>query len=280
MALYVSKDKLETQEVTLSGLLRLCEDCKLFCLQKTERVIDNRSRAPRGWEKEYLDVATQRRSEDYDTCFDACNLLNRSCPAVSRVEQYDLHQEQSEALRNNHTAASPTKPQEVAKPAKRGWFGFGKSSGEEPVKPIDVAQLPSAQEVARCENAAERFAKILFAIAHKPSKVHFDAINPKTGEKMEGDKTAVVQAPEPVSGKVHPNEPSPPPGRNEGKRADSKALNDEILRRWSTSRRERRNMEELGVIRTNEETQQIKQELQKQKSMELSSGTMPKWEKE
>lgn len=253
MPLLVTRDRLDSNHVTLSGIVTLCKDCVSYCLEKTERVMANKSRAPRGWEKEYLEIAEARRTEDSRLCVDACQLLPRSCPSVERLIAHEKYEDEravylQEKKKNPRTRMLP---------------------------PVAPEELPSVYEMSRCENAAERFSKVLFAISHKPSKVHFDSVNPKTGEKMEDDTDV-----------IDPALAAATAGASTAKKStntmDKNAINDEILKRWSTSRRERMNMEELGVIRTGEETQKLKEEMMKKKAQEekdklMGSGTLPKW---
>jgi CelD/BcsL family acetyltransferase involved in cellulose biosynthesis len=172
--------------------------------------------------------------------------------------------------------------------------------------PVAPLVAPTSQELTRCGNAAERFSRVLFAIAQKPSKIHFDNVNPKTGAKMAeiqelveeldgvaNPSAAAAVAATNVSKEVAAATASSPAGK---KPLDKQTAHNEILKRWSTSRRERTNMEELGVIHTHEDTQKLKQELQLKEAQEQrqrllgansgsgssresgdSSGTVPKW---
>lgn len=254
MPLIVSKDSLESRPTTLTGLVELCQNCVAYCAERTERYLANRSRAPRGWEAEYEAIAAERRKEDTEKCESACRLVQRGCPTVERLKAFDDNQE---SLRSRRSAPSSS------------------------VASMESSNLPTIQEMSRCEHAAERFASVLFAISQKPTKVHFESVNPKTGEVMKegadddasspggavGGDASKVAAAALAAGK---------------KPFDKAAIQDEILKRWSTSRRERINMEELGVIRTGEETMALKQQMAKEQQLAErkaaeESGTVPKW---
>lgn len=130
----------------------------------------------------------------------------------------------------------------------------------------------SVQALSRCENAAARFSKVLFAIAQKPSKVSFESVDPKTGKRMVGDLDALDKD----AGSSNPPETAEADRSATGKKQmDKQAIHDEILRRWSTSRRERSAMEELGVIQTEEGIQQKKQEIIRQQQQGAQQRTVP-----
>mmetsp|Transcript_70011 Transcript_70011/g.81633 ORF Transcript_70011/g.81633 Transcript_70011/m.81633 type:complete len:252 (+) Transcript_70011:50-805(+) len=251
MPLIVSRDSLESKQTTLVGLVELCQDCVSYCREKTERYLENRSRAPRGWETEYEAIAAERRKEDAEKCEAACRLVQRGCPTVEKLQAYDAYYESMRQSRSSTAAGVPP------------------------------PSLPTIQEVSRCEHAAERFASVLFAISQKPTKVHFDSVNPKTGEMMrEGADEEASSADGAVAGDASKVAAA---ARAAGKKPmDKAAIQDEILKRWSTSRRERINMEELGVIRTGEETMALKQQMARDQQMAdrktaEESGTVPKW---
>lgn len=274
MPLVVSNDNLAAKEITLSGIVELCKDCVRYCREKTERVVSNRSRAPKGWESEYQAVAESRRKEDMDTCVDACKIIPRSCPSVERLRLLEKTQET--------TAANASKTSTAGLLSR--WTGSDKKKDGAPhQQALDALDVPTIHELSRCEHAAERFVGILFAISQKPSKIHFDNVNPKTGEKMsDGDADTggsealnVAQQME-ANSKLQLSAPGKKPA------ADSKVVNEEIMRRWSAARRERLNMEGLGIIRSTEDAnalkQQITREEQQQKAAEAqASGTVPKW---
>lgn len=281
MPLHVSRDSYESKQVTLADLVDLCRDCTKYCFERTERLLSNRGHAPRGWEKEYAEVANERRSQDMDLCMSACTALPRSCPSVERLRAF-------EAL-DGTTPHPPTEAKQVEPKSSSGVLGLFRKSKSESAAPVVPLELPTTQELSRCGNAAEKFSRVLFAIAQKPSKVHFDNINPKTGEKAAEMDEVVAE----LAGVANASASTVKKEVAEAtasvkKPLDKKTAHDEILKRWSTSRRERTNMEELGVIQTHDDTQRLKQELQlketqaKQKadagqSQGASSGTVPKW---
>lgn len=127
------------REVTLSEMVALCQDCSKMCWEKTSRVVENVSRAPRGWEDVFKSVAEERRREDNEVCVKFCTLVKTSCPASSQVAAYEKVD---------------------FKKVKKGSYPAG---------------VPSIQEMTRCEHAVEKFTNVLFTLAHKPSKVSFGA---------------------------------------------------------------------------------------------------------
>ncbi|CUG91088.1 ribosomal P protein AGP2beta-1, putative [Bodo saltans] len=300
MPLHVSRDSYESKQVTLADLVELCKDCTKYCLEKTERLVSNRGHAPRGWEKEYEEVANERRSQDLELCTTACTAVPRSCPSVEQIRAFERGQ--------FHGATQPESKDTAGSQKSGGVLGlFRRNSKNEPIAPEPVVPLvaPTNQELGRCENAAERFSRVLFAIAQKPSKVHFDNVNPKTGVKMAEiqelvDEVDVVANPALAASKKDvKSEVAAATASSQivKKPLDKQTAHNEILKRWSTSRRERTNMEELGVIHTHDETQKLKQEMQLKEAQEQrerllgrsgkqdessqeqggSSGTVPKW---
>lgn len=147
MALQENRDSYEAKALSLSDFVVQCADCHQLCLEKTARVVENRSRAPRGWDSIFNSVAEERRSEDLDQCESRCRYLHTACPSRDKVLQYE------QVL----AAAAPQSRRRV---------------------PPDASLL---QEASRCEHAVETFSNALFVLAHKPSKVSFTTNDPKTG---------------------------------------------------------------------------------------------------
>jgi hypothetical protein len=160
MALQYNRDSFKTKALSLSEFVLQCTDCHKLCLEKTARVVENRSRAPRGWDSLFDSVAAERRSEDLDMCESRCQYMQTTCPASEKVHEYE------KVL----TAAA-----ERAKKVK-----------------TDPSLL---QEASRCEHAVEMFSNALFALAHKPSKVAFSTTkdlrtgNTKYDEAQDGAPT-------------------------------------------------------------------------------------------
>ncbi|KPA83542.1 putative ribosomal P protein AGP2beta-1 [Leptomonas pyrrhocoris] len=222
MALQDNKDSFETKALSLSEFVLQCADCHKLCLEKTARVVENRSRAPRGWDSLFDTVAAERRSEDLDMCESRCQYMRTTCPSGEKVLEY----ENVLATTSHH--------------AKK-------------VKP-DPAVL---QEASRCEHAVEMFSNVLFALAHKPSKVAFSTTrDPRSGAEKY-DKTH-DGAPTEAHRKVL-----------EG----AKNIDEEILRRWSKARNDRLQMEKQGILRSPEDTGPGAAP----STPPESSGTTPKW---
>lgn len=159
MALREHKDSYDFKVFSLSSFVAQCSNCQKLCLEKTERMIDNRSRAPRGWDTLFKAVAEERRNEDFDLCETKCLHLARVCPEAHVIESY-----------------------EKAVGAKQN--------------PALLAKEFSLQEMSRCENAADTFSKVLFSVTHKPSKVSFDqgkdqVASEKPGSPSDGAPTEV-----------------------------------------------------------------------------------------
>ena len=223
MPLIENRDTINASQVSLVDIVDMCLRCKALCDERTMRFVENRSRAPRGWESEYMRRAEQNKKQAFNMCVESCEQVSRSCPNSEEIHQYLEYHKQG-AAKN----------------------GDSKSR-------MDFDALPSAAEIMRCESVAERFARTLFAVAHLPTKVSFDAVNPKTGERLSEGAEKPEAQPE----------------------LSAKSANDEIMRRWSTSRKERINLEEHGVIRTEKEIQAQKEEYQKLEKEE--NGTRPRW---
>ncbi|RNF10795.1 ribosomal P protein AGP2beta-1 [Trypanosoma conorhini] len=227
MALQTRRDSYNTSEQTLSSLVTLCADCPKFCHERTERVVENRSRAPRGWEPQFTAVAEERRKEDCGLCESYCRRVASVCPTPTAIERF-------EALGYKEAAR--------------------RSAAED--------GLPTVQQMSRCENAVAEFSRVLFLLAHKPSKVAFEDVDPKTGANM-SEEGAGAGEPTEVHKKV----------------LRGGSIDDAILKRWSTARRGRAEMEELGVVRSAEETAMLKQERDRQSALESPNtrGTTPRW---
>ncbi|GET90988.1 ribosomal P protein AGP2beta-1, putative [Leishmania tarentolae] len=146
MALQENRDSYKLRSLSLSEFVLQCADCHQLCLDKTARIVENRSRAPRGWESLFNSVAEERRSEDMDLCESRCRYMQTTCPSQERVQQYE------QAL-----AAAFLKSKKGTPPA-----------------------ASVLQEASRCEHAVEVFSNVLFALAHKPSKVSFPTKDLKT----------------------------------------------------------------------------------------------------
>lgn len=156
MALQENRDSYKVKALSLSEFVQQCSDCHQLCLEKTVRVLDNRSRAPRGWEALFNSVAEERRSEDLDLCESRCRYMQTTCPSQDKVQQYE------QAL-----AAASLKPKKSTPPN------------------------PSVlQDASRCEHAVEVFSNVLFALAHKPSKVSFPTKDLKTGGNTDAESHA------------------------------------------------------------------------------------------
>ncbi|KAG5498877.1 hypothetical protein JKF63_03166 [Porcisia hertigi] len=196
MALQENKDSYEAQAFSLAEFVLRCSDCRGVCLQKTARILENGSRAPQGWESVYNSVAEERRLEDLDICESRCRYMQSICPSENKVRQYE------EALA---TASPTTKKRALPDPT-------------------------ILQEASRCQHAVELFSNILFALAHKPSKISFGVSDPrkavtKFDESQDG-------APTEAHRKVL-----------EG----AKNIDQEIMRRWTRSRQTPVNMKEEDI---------------------------------
>lgn len=140
MTLRTHSETLETKGLSLAEMVQFSTDCSSLCWDKTERVVENTSRAPRGWEYIFKSVAKERREEDYSKCTSVCALVQKACPEPSRIEKYE------------HLIAE-----------KRRFQGRQVPEG-----------VPTIQEISRCEHTVELFAQLLFSLAHKPTKVAFE----------------------------------------------------------------------------------------------------------
>ncbi|KAK7195415.1 ribosomal P protein AGP2beta-1 [Novymonas esmeraldas] len=147
MALQENKDSYAVKALSLSEFVLQCTDCHQLCLEKTARVVENRSRAPRGWDSVFHSVAEERRTEDLELCESRCRDVHSVCPSQDRVRQYE-----------QVLAAASLKA----------------AKGTPPSPPL-------LQDASRCEHAVEVFSNVLFALTHKPSKVSFAAKDPQTG---------------------------------------------------------------------------------------------------
>ncbi|KAG5472595.1 hypothetical protein LSCM1_04001 [Leishmania martiniquensis] len=147
MALQENKDSYEVKALSLSEFVLQCSYCHQLCLEKTARVVENSSRAPRGWESVFHSVAEERRSEDLGLCESRCKYMHDVCPSQAKVQKYE------EAL-----AAAAPKARKSTPPS-----------------------ASVLQEASRCEHAVEAFSSVLFALAHKPSKVSFPTKGPQEG---------------------------------------------------------------------------------------------------
>ncbi|CBZ29054.1 putative ribosomal P protein AGP2beta-1 [Leishmania mexicana MHOM/GT/2001/U1103] len=188
MTLQENRDSYKVKGLSLSQFVLQCSDCHQLCLEKTARIVENRSRAPRGWEALFNSVAEERRSEDLDLCESRCRYMQATCPSQDKVQQYE------QAL-----AAASLKPKKST--------------------PLNTSVL---QEASRCEHAVEVFSNVLFALAHKPSKVSFPTKDLKTGGTT--DAEAHGGAPTEAHRKVL-----------EG----AKSTDTDISRRWRKLRQER-----------------------------------------
>ncbi|RNC38102.1 ribosomal P protein AGP2beta-1 [Trypanosoma cruzi] len=225
MTLQTRRDKYDTSQLTLSSLVALCADCSSFFLERTARVLDNQSRAPKGWENQFAAVAKQRRQEDCELCERYCHRVSSVCPDSKDIEHFEA-------------------------------LGY-----KEVARRTSLDGLPTVQQMSRCENAVSEFSRVLFSLAHKPSKVAFEDVDPKSGLKKSEE-----------GGDGEPTE-------LHKKVLSGGSIDDAILQRWSTARKGRAEMEEMGVLRSAEETASLRQELGRQRSEEYikTRGTTPKW---
>ncbi|CCD12021.1 unnamed protein product [Trypanosoma congolense IL3000] len=225
MALQLNKDKYGTNEFNMSSLVALCSNCASLCLERTERAMENMSRAPRGWEAEYTAVARERQREDLTLCQSHCARVASVCPAPEALERF-------EAV--GHRTA-------VEKPVADG--------------------LPTLQQVSRCEHALMDFTQVLFSLAHKPSKIVFEKLNPKTGERLDDEVSG---------GAAAGSEKSVLSGRS---------FDETILNRWSSSKREHEEMEKLGIVRSPADAASLKRKLERQGEEQSTEkkGTTPRW---
>lgn len=138
MALQSNHDSHATKEVGVSDIAAMCNDCTTMCWEKTARIVNNVSRAPRGWEKLFKSVAEERRLEDQVVCEAFCERVRATCPVTDRIIAY----EKVDLRKIKKGAAYPE-------------------------------GVPSVQDMTRCEHAVEQFSNLLFTLAHKPSKVSF-----------------------------------------------------------------------------------------------------------
>ncbi|CBH12016.1 ribosomal P protein AGP2beta-1, putative [Trypanosoma brucei gambiense DAL972] len=220
MALQLNKDKYNTNELSMASLVALCSDCKRLCVEKTGRMVENMSRAPRGWEEEYTSAAEKRRGEDFELCHSRCLRVTSVCPSPTALEWFES-------------------------------LGYRRVAEMSPTDGI-----PTIQQVSRCEYALTDFTNVLFSLAHKPSKVMFDKVNPKTGERLDrevGGESSDIKKPVLGAG----------------------SIDEAILNRWSSPKRGRRDMEDLGLIRSPHDSTQFKRELERQ-DMKVG-GTTPRW---
>ncbi|KAG5498146.1 hypothetical protein GH5_02946 [Leishmania sp. Ghana 2012 LV757] len=153
MALQENKDSYEVKALSLTEFVLQCADCQRLCLEKTARVLENRSRAPRGWESVFDAVAEERRTEDFRLCESRCRIMHTACPSRDKVRQYE------EVL-----AAAAQKDRKGTPP-----------------------NASVLQEASRCEHAVETMSSVLFTLAHKPSKVSFPTKDLKAQDTKYGE---------------------------------------------------------------------------------------------
>eukprot|EP00758_Cryptobia_borreli_P003928 Tbor_TRINITY_DN4069_c0_g1::TRINITY_DN4069_c0_g1_i1::g.11763::m.11763 len=171
-----NKDSYELKEVTVGDLVEMCVDCNSTCQRRTSRVVDNSSRPPRGWEKEYENVANNNQKVEFEKCMTACQAVSRWCPKPSYVRTY-----------------MGEEPKTVEKPSgsKRPWWklGFGgsgdKASSSSHNNIDSSSNVVTESEMGICINKVEDFTKMLFLLAHKPTKVMFQTYDPKTGNAFD-----------------------------------------------------------------------------------------------
>ncbi|CAD2213683.1 ribosomal P protein AGP2beta-1 [Angomonas deanei] len=268
MALQSHKDSFRLKELSLGDMVGLTDDCTQLCRGRTERIVENRSRAPRGWEKVFYNVAAERRDEEFATCLEKCQHVQRSCPESTKLKEAEIAFEEH----------PPTKK-------SGGWFSFGSkkdttSNATLPASHVNSAYAAfSLMQMSRCEHALEDFSAELFTIAHKPSKVSFQGKDPATGEVKDSGDIAP-----PVTGKGATPSADPPSeahrkvleGGKAGQTAAS-ALDDAIMQRWSTARKGKMALEEQGYLRSEEEAKAMKQKDYHPSQQQGQSGTTPKW---
>lgn len=212
-----NKDSVSLRAMSLSDMVDLCADCTALCLSRTERVITNSSRAPRGWESLYRSVAEERRNDDLALCEQRCRAVQQGCPSAAQLRRYE-----ATSLPRGATLSAG----EVRK-------ALADTTAAEP-----AAATPSIHAISRCEHVAEVFASTLFLLAHKPSKLVFDNTLSQNSDSSSpaGD------------GSVWPEESS---GKTEVHQKVLRGAADvdaEIMRRWSTARRERLYMQDHGIL--------------------------------
>jgi len=195
----VNKDTYDVKAVSLADVAAMCHDCVTLCRQRTSRLITNNSNAPKGFEDLYSNLARGRVREEQTKCENECGLVRESCPTVLEISYYD----ERSALRAAQRAELAKKPN--AKPSR-------------PALADETVEFQ--QSIDRCEHAAERFTQYLFALAHKPTKVHFEAVDARSGKGI----------PTTVEGAAATTKPVTQTSRFEEL---SKSAKEEIRRRWS-----------------------------------------------
>lgn len=161
--MYEAKDSYEQQKVTFPQIVAMSGDCLSTCEQRSTRTLTNNSRALKGKEEDYSKYALERKAQEMRQCMEVCSLVKSSCPDTKVVEQHEAYEERLFAARSSKKMETRA------------------VVNEKPV--ID------AQQLSRCEHAVEILVKTFFSMAHKPTKVHFDIVDPKTGQKMGGNDT-------------------------------------------------------------------------------------------
>ncbi len=201
----------EQKEVTLWELVELCKDCKSYCHEKTRRVVEDVGHRVWGFAWRFDQIAQERRSEEQMQCEQACAQVQTSCPAAEDIRRAveakatvrplgaDGAKAVSDEALNRQAGLkeySMTKDGKYvvdktrANALARGLLGdYIKKDGEdeylwpepqytnkEDKEGLGAARanLPSDLVLRRCENAADQFARTLFSIATKPTKVFFE----------------------------------------------------------------------------------------------------------
>ena len=115
----------------------------------------------KGREKAWAEKAKLRQQEDINLCMAECTLVQTACPSEKKLLQLE-HYDERLATAKLPKNANDGKWREV------------------------LSEVPpvSDQDYTKCEHAAERFVQMLFVLAHKPTKVRFDLVDPKTGKKL------------------------------------------------------------------------------------------------
>lgn len=157
----------------MAELVDMCRDCTSLCTSKTRRVLENRSRSPRGWEKEYDEVAMSFQKHEFEQCLEACARVQRQCPEPTTIRQRLGVQPDSVRL----SQSSDSRP----------WWKFWSSGSQVTHLEVQQSTVVTDAELGVCENAAGDFSNVLFMLAHKPTKVQFHSYDPKTGDAYNPD---------------------------------------------------------------------------------------------
>ena len=157
-----NRDTSLSKQVSLGDIVELCSNCTSLCASKVQRVVSNASRPPKGWENEWGARAKEDQKDEMDKCMVGCNRVHTQCPPAREVRLF-----QGESVDGEEA------------PTKGPWWKFG-LGGSKPVS--SSTAVVTDQGISICENSAAEFAQVLFMLAHKPTKISFSSMDPKSGD--------------------------------------------------------------------------------------------------